>query len=121
MSIKVNNSFFEKGNENTEKNILRYIKNEFKSEDAADFFELESSEDSIEKFVTILNDNDVYDQDLIKKLLDRIIRNELHPLQCIRISRLLFDPDEDVDGEDKELLINHALDLEWAKEFRSKN
>ena len=41
----------------------------------------------------------------------------MHKLQLVRISRLLNDPSDDLEPEDRELLIAQVLDLEWPKEM----
>ena len=119
MVMKVKSNFFEEGAKNKEKTIIKYIQEKYKAEKTADFFNLDSSDESLKKFVQYLFDQDISDDDLIDRLTDQIILGELHPLQSIRLAQIINDPDEDLDGEDKEQLIDQVLKLEWPKQINN--
>ena len=119
MIMKVNKSFFEAGAKRCEESVIRYIQNKYKAEKNTDFFGLDDSEASLKKFVQHLYDHDIYEEKTIDRLTDAIIEGTLHPLQCVRLSQIINDPDEDLEGEEKEILIEQVLNLEWPKDFRN--
>ena len=121
MIMKVNKSFFEAGAKQREESVIRYIQNKYKAESNADFFGLNNSAESLRTFVQHLYDRDIYNENIIDRLTSAIVEGSLHPLQCVRLSQIINDPDEDLESEDKEILIGQVLNLQWPKDIRVRN
>ncbi len=119
MIMKVDSGFFEAGAKAHEESILRYVQGKYKASSNSDFFNLGRGEDSLQKFVQYLIDRDILEETIIDRLVGRIVTNDLHPLQCLRLAQIINDPDEELEGDEKEILIEQVLDLAWPKQLRN--
>lgn len=119
MIMKVTDSFFEFGAKSHEEGIVKDIQERYGASSNADFFDLGSSQESLKTFVQYLFDRDILDEDIIDRLTSRIVANDLHPLQCLRLAQVINDPDEDLEGEDKEVLIEQVLNLTWPRQLKN--
>ncbi|KGJ01590.1 hypothetical protein SAMN04487972_1693 [Paracoccus halophilus] len=119
MIMKVTNAFFEAGAAAREESIVRYIQRKYGAASNADFFNLGSGEESLQKFAQYLLGRDILDEGIIDRLIGRIMDNDLHPLQCLRLAQVINDPDEELEGEDKEVLIEKVLELTWPKQLKN--
>ena len=113
--VKVSDSFFRDGAARREESVIHYIQSKYKAENNADFFGLNDNEESLRALVQYLYDRDIYEETTIDRLIKAILEGSLHPLQCVRLSQIINDPDTEVEGEDKEIYIEQVLDLEWPK------
>lgn len=94
--------------------VAEYIKKKYSANTASDFFDIGNAEDSLGQFVAHLQEREIFDKDLIENLVQRILANNLHPIQCLRLSQIINDPDEELDFEDKKALIEQTLNVSWS-------
>ena len=113
--MKVDDRFFARGARADEAAVLRYIQRRHGPESAADFFGLGDGEASLARFVSHWQAQGLGDAALLDRVVARIVEGRLHPLQSLRISRLLHDPSEEIEPEDREALIAQVLDLDWPQ------
>jgi len=119
--MKIDKSFIEAGAAHHDERIIRYIQQKYRAKANADFFGLENSDASLRQFVEHLHAREIFDDEVINRLVAKIIAGSLHPLQCIRLSQIINDPDEELEGEDKEILITLALDLIWPEHLERRS
>ncbi|KIN75114.1 hypothetical protein Z945_3013 [Sulfitobacter noctilucae] len=113
--MKVGNSFFDEGADIQQGDATRFIQVKYGKESAADFFGLDDSAASLAQFTRHWQEQGLADVDLLTKLVGRIVEGRLHPLQSLRIARLMDDPSEELEPEDKEVLIAQILELDWPQ------
>jgi len=114
--MKLPNSFFERTDIAQDADAVRYIETEHGAHSAADFFGLDDGAASVARFAQYWRDQGLTDVQLLDRVLGCILDGRLHPLQAMRISRLLGDPDDfELDAEDREVLIAQVLDLDWPQ------
>lgn len=113
--MKVPESFFAGGAHQSDANARQFIQTKYGSHSGANFFDLDDSTESLDRFVTHWQAQGLTDPALLDQMTRRIVEGALHPLQSLRISRLLNDPSDELEPEDKEVLISQILDLEWPE------
>ena len=99
----------------------RQLNEKFADHPDADFFNLGAGKRSVGTFIHGLRERGLQDPAVIERLTQAMLDGSLHKLQAVRISRLLNDPSDELEPEDRELLIAQVLDLEWPKEMAAKN
>ncbi|WP_308916704.1 hypothetical protein [Jannaschia sp. LMIT008] len=119
--MKLTLAQMERGAARREAEARRQLTERFADHPEADFLNLGSGRHSVGMLVERLNDRGIHDEAVIDRLIASLLDGSLHRLQVVRISRLLNDPDEDLEPEDRELLIAQVLDLEWPKAFGRPN
>ena len=117
--MKFNWDAFDKAAATREAEVTREIHRKYGQHPEANFFDLGSGDASVATFVSGCHERGISDPIVIDRLVDALLNNTLHPLQVVRISRLMNDPSDDLEDDDKEALILQVLDLEWAKKLRS--
>ncbi|PID37369.1 MAG: hypothetical protein CR993_00735 [Rhodobacterales bacterium] len=102
-----------------ETSIVRYVQQKYRAGSNAEFFHIGGGAEALQEFGQTLVDRDVLEGGIIERLVGRIVANDLHPLQCLRLSQIINDPDEELEGVDKEILIEQVLGLTWPKQLRN--
>lgn len=113
--MKFNWDAFDKAAQKREAEVTRDIHRKYGQHPEANFFDLGSGDASVATFVSGCHERGLSDPVVIDRLVDAMLSKTLHPLQTVRISRLLNDPSEELEDEDRTLLIAQVLDLAWAK------
>lgn len=113
--MKFTEAIFDAGARIKDADAVRYVQAKHGGDSAADFFGLGDGAASVGKFAEHWRAQGLTDVELMDAVLDRIVSGRLHPLQSLRISRLMNDPSEELEPEDKEVLIAQVLELEWPE------
>jgi len=114
--MKLPTSFFERADIAQDAEAVRYIQTKHGAHSAADFFELDYGAASVARFAQYWRDQGLTDVQLLDRVVRRVLNRRLHPLQAMRISRVLHDLDDfELDAEDREVLIAQVFDLDWPK------
>lgn len=113
--MKFTDRVFDAGARVKDADAVRYVQARRGADSAADFFGLGDGAASVGQFAEHWRNQGLTDKDLMDAVIKRITAGRLHPLQSLRISRLLNDPSEELEPEDKEVLIAQVLELEWPE------
>lgn len=109
--FKVNRSFFQKISKDKEEEIKKFIKMKYDANENTDFFGIGGDQGGAADFAEFLMSRGISGKETIDKLIGLITKDQLHPLQCIRISQIINDPDEELDNSEKEILLNQTLKI----------
>ncbi|MCY6380249.1 hypothetical protein [Hoeflea prorocentri] len=87
----------------------------FGTASGAEFLGIDGGVGSHKRFSENWRRNGLKNTKLQKQVVKMASQGQLHPLQGLRISRLINDPDEDMDFEDIEALVDNVLKLRWPE------